>query len=74
MEKIIIQISDDKELVEEINKQLKITKGICPCVFLAPDASEEEIKRYTCMCEPFRLQKEEGYCHCGKYFKKIEKN
>ena len=74
-QKLIIQLSDDKDLVEEINRQLKEKKGVCPCVLLAPDASKEEIKKYTCMCEPFRKQTTEGSCHCGKYIKKfIEQN
>lgn len=74
-QKLTIQLSDDKDLVEEINRQLKEKNGVCPCVLLAPDASKEEIKKYTCMCEPFRKQTTEGPCHCGKYIKKnMEQN
>ena len=68
-QKLIIKLTDDQDILELINAKLKETGGICPCVLLAPDASEEEKKKYTCMCEPFRKQNTEGPCHCGKYVK-----
>ena len=66
-----ITLSDDKELVQRINECLKQRNGICPCAILSINPSKEEIKKYTCMCEPFRKQTTEGPCHCGKYIKKI---
>lgn len=56
-----IKISDDKELVEEIRKQLKDNNGYCPCkIEKTPDTK--------CMCKEFREQ-ESGECHCGLYVK-----
>ena len=69
-----ILITDDKDLLQMIDDSLKKRKGICPCAVLSEDATPEEIKKYTCMCEPFRMQNIEGPCHCGKYIKKILDN
>lgn len=69
MSDLKIILSDDKDLVRLINECLEKRNGICPCAVLSVDPSDEEKKRYTCMCEPFRLQKTEGPCNCGKYIK-----
>lgn len=56
-----IDVSDNKESVEEIRKQLKENDGYCPCrIDKTPDTK--------CMCKEF-LKMEEGECHCGLYVK-----
>ena len=56
-----IVLSEDKELVAEIRRQLKENDGYCPC-----KAVRNEDTR--CMCKEFREQ-QEGECHCGLYIK-----
>ncbi len=56
-----IRLSDNKELVAEIQAQLKGTGGFCPC-------SIEKSEDTKCMCKAFREQKS-GECHCGLYIK-----
>lgn len=56
-----IRLSEDKELVQEIKKQLKETGGFCPCRI-------EKTEDTKCMCKEFREQ-ESGECHCGLYIK-----
>ena len=59
-----IKLNEDKELVEEIKKALKENDGYCPCrIEKTPDTK--------CMCKEFREQKEQGYCHCGLYYKEV---
>ena len=58
-----IKINDDKELVEEIKKQLKENDGYCPCVLTKTPADK-------CMCKEFRKKIESntpGLCHCGLF-------
>ena len=57
-----IVISSDKELVQEIRKQLKENNGYCPCKLLKNDDTK-------CPCKEFREQEYEGECHCGLYVK-----
>lgn len=62
----MIKVSDDKELVDEINKKIKENeakygKKYCPCSLVRNDDT-------VCMCKEFREQKS-GACHCGKYIK-----
>jgi hypothetical protein len=63
MAKYKIVLSDDIELVAEVNRQLQETKGYCPCaLYRSPE--------YRCICESFRnalARGEETECHCGKY-------
>lgn len=56
-----IRLNNDKELVEEVRKQLKENDGYCPCRL-------EKTKDTKCMCKEFREQ-EHGECHCGLYVK-----
>lgn len=56
-----IQVSSNKELVEDIRAQLKANDGYCPCrIEKTPDTK--------CMCKEF-LEMDEGECHCGLYVK-----
>lgn len=63
MVKYKIVLSDDIELVTEVNRQLQETKGYCPCaLYRAPE--------YKCICSAFRealVRGEETECNCGKY-------
>ena len=67
-----IKLSEDKELVQEINNKLqenkeKYGKPFCPCVLPTLYESENS-DDYICMCKEFREQKT-GTCHCGKWIK-----
>ena len=62
-----IKLSDDKELIEEIDKQLDRNLELygeryCPCAIVHDKDS-------ICMCKIFREEIEEGSCPCGKYVK-----
>ena len=69
-----MQINEDKELVNEIIKQLKENKEkygkfYCPCVpsykYCTQDADD-----YICPCKDFRTNVPIGeLCHCGLYRK-----
>lgn len=58
---MIIKLSDNKELVREIRKELKENGWHCPCKI-------EKTEDTKCMCKEFREQ-ESGECHCGLYIK-----
>lgn len=65
--KLKIRINEDKELVKLVREKLKNNDGYCPCALSQnPDTK--------CMCKDFREQNEEGFCHCGLYFKQLEEN
>ena len=62
-----IKLSDDKELIEEVNRQLDrnyVLYGAryCPCAIVHDEDS-------ICPCKIFREEVEEGSCPCGKYVK-----
>lgn len=57
-----VYFNTDKELVKEIREKLKENGGYCPCRL----SKTEDTK---CMCKEFREQQEEGYCHCGLFYK-----
>ncbi len=60
-----IKTNPDTKYVKEIKEKLKNNEGFCPCrLSKTPDTK--------CMCKEFREQTEEGYCHCGLYYKDIE--
>ena len=63
MAKYKIVLSDDIELVAEVNRQLQETRGYCPCaLYRAPE--------YKCVCQAFKeslAKGEETECACGKY-------
>ena len=72
-----IRLSDDKELVEEIDRKLKENKekygkAFCPCVLPSAYTSENS-DDYVCMCKEFRDQIKDpnfkGFCHCMLYYK-----
>ena len=67
-----IRLSNDRELVEEIQKKLKeneekYSKRFCPCI-LPIEYNSTNSTDYVCMCKEFREQKS-GECHCGLYVK-----
>lgn len=57
----MIRVNEDKKLVKEIRQKLKDNDNYCPCRLIK---SEEN----KCICKEFKEQ-EEGYCHCGLYYK-----
>ena len=63
MSKYKIVLSDDIELVAEVNRQLQETKGYCPCALYHNDSTR-------CICAAFKdslARGEETECGCGKY-------
>ena len=60
-----ITVNTDTEYVKEIRQKLKSNSNHCPCNLQIDDST-------LCMCEDFINQKEDGYCHCGLYFKTNE--
>jgi len=56
-----ITYNSDKQLVDEILDKLDKNDGYCPCKL-------EKSKDTKCMCAEFR-QQDEGFCHCGLFFK-----
>lgn len=62
---MIIRQNPDKEHVKKIREKLKEYDNHCPCVLVRDDST-------LCMCEEFRNQKTDGYCHCGLYYKEVE--
>ena len=62
-----IHVNPDKDYVKEIRDKLKANGGYCPCRL----SKNEDTK---CICKEFREQEEDGYCHCGLYFKEFEKS
>lgn len=65
-----IKQTEDKELLEEILKQLEENNYICPCSIRA------DPKKDKCMCEAFRevinANTPGTYeCHCGRFIATI---
>ena len=60
-----IVVSQNKERVAMIRKQLKENGGYCPCAF---DQNDDTI----CQCKDFRDQDEPGECLCGRYAKVVD--
>ena len=62
-----IVLNTDKELVDEVNRQLKENKekygkAYCPCALV-------HNKDTICICKEFLEDVESGECPCGKYVK-----
>lgn len=58
-----IKQTEDKELLEEILRQLKENDHYCPCSLTKSSDTK-------CMCKKFRDQverKDPGECDCGRY-------
>ena len=70
---IKIKQTEDKELLEEILKQLKKHGGHCPCQF------DDTSKNTVCICTSFREEINntsfgEVECPCGRYIATITKD
>lgn len=52
----------DKEVASAVLEGLKKNGGYCPC-------RADKTPETRCMCKDFIEQKEDGYCHCGLYYK-----
>ena len=62
-----IIVNSDRELVDEVNRQLKENfqkygKMYCPCALEHTDDT-------ICICKDFLESEELGECPCGKYIK-----
>lgn len=60
--KLKVIINPDGKYVKTIRQALKENQGYCPCML-------EKKPETKCMCEKFREQQTEGFCHCGLYEK-----
>lgn len=54
----------NKEEVNYIKGKIKENDGYCPCQL-------EKNENTKCICRNFLNQKEDGWCHCGLYYKNI---
>ena len=68
-----IKQTDDKELLEEILKQLEEKNHICPCSVRADPQKDK------CMCEDFRSLVNKNIpgvyeCNCGRFIAIITEN
>lgn len=61
-----IKVNEDIDFVEQIRRAIKNNNGYCPCVI------EKNIDS-KCMCKDFMEQENEGFCHCGLYYKSNKK-
>ena len=52
----------NKEEVNYIKGKIKENDGYCPCQL-------EKNENTKCICKNFLNQKENGWCHCGLYYK-----
>lgn len=57
-----ITVNSDKKIVEEIRNKIRQNGGYCPCKINKTDDT-------LCICKEFQEQEEDGYCHCGLYYK-----
>lgn len=60
----MVKLNTDKQWVDKVRLALKDNEGYCPCKVIRSIDTK-------CMCKEFREQ-EEGYCHCGLYYKTKE--
>ncbi len=56
-----ILINPNKEFAEEMLERIKVNDGYCPCSLV-------KVPDLKCICREFR-ETDEGFCHCGLYFK-----
>ena len=52
----------NKEEVNYIKEKIKENDGYCTCQL-------EKNENTKCICKSFLNQKENGWCHCGLYYK-----
>ena len=70
---ITIKQTEDKELLDEILKQLEENNHICPC------SIRRVLQKVKCICEDFREVINKNIpgiyeCHCGRYIASITKD
>lgn len=59
-----IKINPNQEETKSILEKIKANNGYCICS-LVKNAETR------CMCKDFLEQQQDGWCHCGLYYKKI---
>ena len=59
-----ITLNPNKEEVERIRRAVRENGGYCPCQL-------EKTSDTKCMCTNFVNDPNEGWCHCGLYFKEL---
>lgn len=64
MSSVTITINPDVAEVERIRRAVRENDGYCPCQL-------EKNENTRCMCKNFVNSEQNGWCHCGLYFKTI---
>jgi hypothetical protein len=54
----------DRKIYDEVTEAVKKNNGHCPCLV-------ERNEDTKCPCAEFLRQETEGYCRCGRYYKKL---
>jgi hypothetical protein len=62
--KLKIFKNPDEQEYAEITQAVKDNRGYCPCSLIRN-------KNTKCICKEFKEQQNEGYCHCGRFYKKL---
>ncbi len=57
----------DVEMFLEVSEKVRANDGYCPCKIT-------KTLETKCMCEEFRKQDAEGFCHCKRYKKILREN
>ena len=55
----------NKEEANYIKGKIKENDGYCPCQL-------EKNENTKCICKNFLNQEEDGWCHCGLYYKEMD--
>lgn len=55
----------NKEEANCIKEKIKENDGYCPCQL-------EKNENTKCICKNFLNQEEDGWCHCGLYYKEMD--
>lgn len=65
MKMLVIRKNPDAKKYQQMTEAVKKNNGYCPCLV-------ERNEDAKCICKPFREQKTEGLCLCGRFIK-VEK-
>lgn len=57
-----ILANPDAEAYKKISEAVKENGGYCPCLAIKTADTK-------CPCKDFRETNQEGYCHCGRFYK-----
>ena len=55
--------NSDEYIYDKVTRAIERNGGYCCCAVV----KDEDTK---CICKDFKEQKEEGFCHCGRFYKR----